>query len=116
MLKAKTALDGYSAEINDVSIREIEDLDIISLAVPKGGEKQISTTLKNQFGLAMPKPGKFSSASKGDAQLLWMSQDQFFLMQPTKATNPAKAIADLTDQKAYITDQSGSYAVLEMVD
>jgi len=114
VLKAKTALDGYSAEINDVSIREIESLDIISLAVPTGGEKQISTALKNQFGLAMPKSGKFSSASRGDAQLLWMSQDQFFLLRPETTSNPAHAVAELLNNRAYVTDQSDSYAILEV--
>lgn len=95
-----------------ISVREVGDRSLISLAIPLDGTADFELFLSTKFGLKVPKPGK--TDTKDSKTIMGLARDQFFLSLPF-AENPAPpALLKTATGRAYITDQSDSWAHLEM--
>jgi sarcosine oxidase subunit gamma len=114
VLDAKTPLSGFDETIGDVHIREVTGKTIVSLAIPLGGHKAAVSIIKKGFGLACPEPGLFSDSEKPHSVLLWTSPDQFFLIREEDSLTPAASAESKLSGKAYVTDQSDSWAILSL--
>lgn len=114
MLDVKTPLSGFDETIGEVTIREITGKTIVSLAIPLGGQKAAAAAIKKEFGLACPEPGFFNQAEKPLAILAWTSADQFFLIREDGDPIPAKTVDTKLSGKAYVTDQSDSWAIVSL--
>ena len=79
-LKPLTALGGAVADVQTVgtlTISEVPDLALASVAARLGREKQTLKTLKTLVGATLPGPGKASL--KGDIPAMWIGPDQWML-------------------------------------
>lgn len=105
-LSAQSALDDADITIGTCRLHERSDVTLISVAVPRGGEKTLADKLNAVFGLALPPPT--GRSEKDGVSLVRMAVDQYFLMGAREI-----ATDDVSDV-SYLTDQSDSWIVLEL--
>jgi heterotetrameric sarcosine oxidase gamma subunit len=98
-LIAKSALEGQSLTLGQVTLAELDPGPVTSVAVFPGGAKAVAKGLK-ALGLAMPAPNSF--AERAGARVVWTGRDQAFLV----------GIAAPALDGAALTDQSDGWAVL----
>lgn len=111
-LTATPALAGTDIRIGDGRIRSREDLAIVSVAVPLGGQAALVAALKRAYGLAMPEPTR-STAAK-DIRAIRTSPDQLMLIFPHLAPDANASVQAALKGAAYTTDQTDGWAVLEL--
>ncbi|MEM9717253.1 MAG: hypothetical protein AAF826_12130 [Pseudomonadota bacterium] len=97
----KPVLGNYVRSIADVTLTEVADLGILSIATPLGGEKKRDAALKKPK-LAAVEPGKSSKA--GSLRLVGMAADQHFLLSEGAALPEVKDV--------YTTDQSHNWVAI----
>lgn len=120
-LKAESPLHGYSQRIGDTQVREIVNLNIVSMAVASGKQSLLDDLLREKIGLSWPRAGTI--VRNGDTiALLGLQADQCFMVtrnpdedQVHASVKPTvTALASLIGNAAYLTDQSDSWAILEL--
>lgn len=111
-LTSTAPFGGYSRDFSGVSLNELDDLAIVSVATPHGGEKRLAAALKSAYWAALPKPGKSALAKGGKVRILGLSQDQFFLLFQTTDADPEKAVQEKLKGTGYTTDQTHIWAAL----
>lgn len=111
-LAAAPILGGIDMAVGRGRIVERDDLALVSLAVPQGGDAALAGALKRAFGLAVPEPAR--STQKDGMRVLRTSPDQMLLVfaHPTPDAS-AKVRADLQGT-AYTTDQTDAWVVLAL--
>jgi len=113
-LTPRSALNGYDATFDGVTLREVLQLAIVSIAIPLGGEKKLQSALKKVFGIALPPVGKSIVASDEVTRILVMGRDQLFAVFPHDGADAQQVIAAKLGASAYSTDQSDVWVALEM--
>lgn len=113
-LTAQSPLNGYAGDSGDISIREISHKSLISLAVPLNGATTFASTVKDTYGLTIPKTGAAKTSKSSDVCLMGMQPDQYFLMFENSDIEPLKAIPKGLADVAYVTDQSDSFVFLQV--
>ena len=109
-------LDGYEAQFGPISLREISDICMVSIAVPLAKEQAVHKAVKAAFGIDMPDIGQSKVAAPLDARVLRMGLDQMFVLFP-QAKNTGRAeqqIKTLMKSAVYTTDQSHNWVGLEI--
>lgn len=112
-LTAVSPLQGYQQTIGDTVIRESPLLDIVSIAASRAMQQPLSEQFENKTGLSLPPPGTVNR--NGDSlAILGMQADQWFMVSATPSANPVHTAATLFGDLAYYSDQSDSWAVIEI--
>jgi len=113
-LAARSPLGGYKFETDAISITEIVQRGIVSVATPKAGEKMLAQSIATQFSTALPTPGKSTGSAVSSARLLGLASDQFFVVfDDVDNTEPARIINAL-QPSAYLTDQSDTWVSIRV--
>ena len=113
-LAARTPLGGFKFEADTISIVEITERGIVSVATPKAGDQMLAQTVAAEFSAALPAPGKSTGSSKLNARILGLAADQFFIVfDDPHNDEPARIIGALS-QSAYLTDQSDTWVSLRV--
>ena len=112
-LASVAPLHNFSQRFGDTELREVTDLDIVSLAVSANAKSSLDTLLQQKIGLSFPVVG--TAQRNGDnIALLGLQVDQCFMVTPSQQKNPVTAVATITGSAAYLSDQSDSWAILEL--
>ena len=106
-------LHHFSKGFGDTEVRELTDLDIVSLAVSTNAKASLDTLLQKKIGLSFPSVGTVQR-NGDDIALLGLQLDQCFMVTPSQQMSPVAAVATITESAAYLTDQSDSWAILEL--
>lgn len=114
MLDATTPLNGFSAEINDVLIKELSGRALVSLAVPLGGESKFKAAMKKALKIDLPPPGKYTAANASNGHLIWTAPEQYFYFFEEVGHYPEKFLKKQLNGTAYVTDQSDAFAILSV--
>ncbi|MGQ7843109.1 sarcosine oxidase subunit gamma [Granulosicoccus sp. 3-233] len=120
-LKASYPLDSLDTLIADTRLSAVENLDIISVALPrilppeKAGEAHdnLEKQLQTSFGLALPAVGALSRNGEEYA-LLGLQPGLWFLVTSRRTPEPARNLKTVLRDTAYLTDQSDSWAILDI--
>lgn len=113
-LAARTPLGGFKFETDAISIDEVTERGIVSVATPKAGEKMLAQSIAAEFSTALPTPGQSTTSTKSNARLLGLAQDQIFIVfDDPDNQEPARIITAL-EQSAYLTDQSDSWTTIRV--
>lgn len=113
-LTAITPLGGYKFETDTISIVEVTDRGIVSVATPMAGEKLLTQSIAAEFSTAIPAPGMSTSSVKSNARLLGLASDQLFIVfDDPQNTEPARIIRAL-ESSAYLTDQSDTWVCIRV--
>lgn len=111
-LRAAPILGGVDLTIADNRLTERDDLALVSIAVPLGGDAGLTEALKNGWGLDLPTaPG---SATAGEVRAIRTAPDQLMLVFPHREPDAARQVAAKLDGRGYVTDQTDAWVVLEI--
>ena len=111
-LKKESFLGGYSKTINNVSIKEIIEHRITSLAIPFKNERKCATQFKRTFKKLIPDIEESLIISKGKV-IFRLANDMLFLCENSNQKMP-KATIDFLKQSFYSTDQSGGWCCIQV--
>ena len=109
--KKESFLGGYSKTINNVSIKEITEHRITSLAIPFKNERKCATQFKRTFKKLIPDIEESLIISKGKV-IFRLANDMLFLCESSNEKMP-KAAIDFLKQSFYSTDQSGGWCCIQ---
>lgn len=116
-LVAKSALDNFSEDISGISVIEVTDLGIVSMAIPGANKEAFSKAVKKSFKIDAPTVGQFTQSKTDNARFLGLQQDQLFLLfdyAGDRAVEEISAKINSTKQLAYMSDQSDSWVTLRI--
>ncbi len=120
-LKESYPLDSLDTLIGDTRLSAVENLDIVSIALPHtlAPEKTTETRasldekLQSAFGLKLTETG--TRSSNGDKHsLLGLQPGMWFLVTSRRTREPARTLKTVVRDTAYLTDQSDSWAILDI--
>ncbi len=106
-------MDGFDQSWGSLRLREVPARSLISLATPLGGEEAFAAFLAEEFGLSPVAPGE--TQTQEGKTLLGLAHDQSFLVLPFSSTPLSPGRVSAAQGRAYLTDQSDSWAHLEIV-
>ena len=112
-LTPDSPLNGFTKRYGDTYVSEHPALDIVSVATPAGGDEKLSALLREKVGTGLPGTGHISRADDS-SMLLGLQPDQCFLVSESQRLQPALELKKLLGDAAYVSDQSDSWAVLEI--
>jgi heterotetrameric sarcosine oxidase gamma subunit len=111
-LQKESFLGGLAKTINNVSIKEIMDHRITSLAIPLTNENKCAFQFKRIFNKLIPDIEKSLIISKGNV-IFRLAADMLFLCENSNKKMP-KATIDFLKRSFYSTDQSGGWCCLQV--
>ncbi len=111
-LNAVSPLKGYHRDFTGVSMVEITDRALVSIAIPIDGEKKLATAFKKSFDIKMPKVGLSTKSKKYEAILLGMQPDLMFLYFDYSGDNADAFISQQLKDAGYYSDQTDSWAMV----
>ena len=118
ILKSQLPLDGRSLDYSGITIEEITDQALVSIAVPIDGAADLNAAFQSAYGTERPAVGKCATASLDNAIFLGLSQDQFFVMFDDKSDDqgrdPAASIRESIGHTGYVVDQSDGWVMTRM--
>ncbi len=109
-LQAKAPLGGRDRQIGRARLRERDELSLVSLAIPLGGEAELGDALKQAYGLDMPDPRR--GRCKGDIWALRTGHDQMLLIFPHPTPDAGVHVNARLSTRAYVTDQTDGWVKL----
>lgn len=112
-LQAQTPLQGYSAHIGDTLVRENSQLAILGFSFATEQRSDLEAALSDAIGLGIPQVGKVNRHASGLA-LLGLQPGHCLLVDPQASEDFLSRWTQTLDERAYLTDQSDSWAVLEL--
>jgi len=113
-LTASPPLAGFDRQDDGVSLSEVTDHVLVSIAVPLGGATALHNIMLSKFGAGLPECGCSTVATDGEFRFLGMQQDQAFALLQFRDGHAAREISEKLAETAYCTDQSDSWAMLQI--
>jgi heterotetrameric sarcosine oxidase gamma subunit len=113
-LTAQSPLGGYKKDFEGVTLTELTDLAVVSIATPMGGRDALASAVDSAFGAALPNIGHSSHTEDGNTRFLGLQRDQMFLLFEHEGDGALAVIADKLGEVGYYTDQSDTWAILRM--
>ena len=107
-------LAGFDKQNTTVSLSEITDFALVSVAIPLGGGTVLQNEMAAKFGANFPECGKSTVSTDGSTRFLGMQKDQAFALFKFQGDNAVSEIAKALGEAAYYTDQSDSWAMLRI--
>lgn len=111
-LTAAPLLGGVDLALGDNRILERDDLVLVSVATPLGGDAALADALSSAFSLDAPSPTR--TAANGDVLAIRTTPDQILLALPRRSPDPAGEAQARLGGAGYTTDQSDVWVVLEI--
>ena len=115
-LTAEPFLGRLEQHYDNVKLREIYDLAVVSAAIPLRKLASANKALTAAFRVGLPEVGMSALSKKGNMRLLRLSSDQAFVFFPRAQQNTGAEphVANLLGGAFYTTDQSDVWVTLEL--
>jgi len=116
-LAPRTALDNFSKEYDGISVNEVTNLAIVSIAIPTENDKGFAAALKKGYKTDRPSIGQVTQAKTNNLRLLALQQDQLFMLfdyDRDRAVEEVNKKINGTKQLTYLSDQSDSWVTLRV--
>ncbi|MDJ0637885.1 MAG: sarcosine oxidase subunit gamma [Paracoccaceae bacterium] len=111
-LEAAPILGGVDLTIGANRIAECDDLAIVSVATPLGGDDAMAKALKDVWNLSLPEPSV--SSQSGEIRTVRTAPDQLFLIFPHATPDAETVVQQKLAGAGYTTDQTDVWVVLEI--
>jgi sarcosine oxidase subunit gamma len=106
-------LDGFDQDWNGTRLRELTDLAMVAVSVPKGGSDALSKKMNTAFGGGLPDAGE-SYVGKGDARVMSFAVDQFMVIWEHTPHSGVPAIEEKLGNAGYYVEQTNNFVFLEL--
>jgi len=113
-LTARPALGGIRLAYGRLTIAEVTDLAIVSVATPNGGAAALAAAVEAAYATALPAVGRSTRSNVDDVRILGLAPDQCFLIFRLAEPFAVGQVRDRLGEAAYLTDQSDSWAALQV--
>lgn len=113
-LTAAPPLAGYDRSFGDIALKAPEDLAIVSIALPLGGEDAAKKAIKTAFGVALPEVGISVVAKDKSRRIMRLGSDQAFILFPCPTPDAEPQVAAKLKGATYTTDQSDGWCALQI--
>jgi methylglutamate dehydrogenase subunit D len=113
-LTARTPLNAARLEYPGITIEEVTNCAIVSIATPLQGETAINDALQSAYSVSLPTVGQSAKATIDNAIVLALSQDQHFIVFDEPDGTPTAAVGARLGETAYIVDQSDGWVIVRM--
>ncbi|MEM6587883.1 MAG: sarcosine oxidase subunit gamma [Pseudomonadota bacterium] len=107
-------LAGYHQAFGGVTLHAPEDLAIVNMAVPLGGDARALKAVNTGYGVDLPELGKSVETKKGAARLVRLSPDQAFVIFTHPAPDAEDVVTKRVKKAMYLTDQTDVWTGLEI--
>lgn len=111
-LKTEPFLGGFSKDFGGVTLEEVVDVSLMSIAQPLKGHSALTKAVKVGWGCAMPIPGRSAQTKDGKQHLLCLGADNFLAISTGKIA--VDTMAKQLGKAGYYTDQSDNWVVLRI--
>lgn len=111
-LTAAAILGGADIRIGANRITERDDLALVSIATPLGGDDALAAALRSGWSLDMPAPT--ATTTSGDTRAIRTSPDQMLLLFPHATPDAEPHVQGRLKGAGYTTDQTDAWVVLEI--
>ena len=111
-LTAAPLLGNADIQIGENRIVERDDLALVSIATPLGGDEALTKALKKGWSLDMPSPT--TTTTSGDTRAIRTSPDQMLLVFPHATPDADAHVQGKLSGAGYTTDQTDSWVILEL--
>ncbi len=113
-LTGRSALKGVNYEVGGISVTEVTDLALVSMAIPNGERDIVSKALLENYKADIPKIGKSTVSNVDNMRFLGMQSDQFFALFEYAGNHAVKQLEAKINDVAYLADQSDSWVMLRI--
>lgn len=114
ILTPQSPLEGLHLEIGAVTISEVTDRAIVSIAVPADGRNKLVKAVTASYKAKLPEVGQSTPAKVANAVFLGLQQDQFFLLFDHADENPIEQVTAKLGESGYLTDQSDGWVIIRL--
>ena len=111
-LSAQACLNNADIQLGENRIVELDELAIVSVAIPLGGADILANALKSGWNISVPEPNM--SAVSGDLRAVRSGADQLLLMFPHEAPDANDQVQSKLNGAGYTTDQTDNWVILEV--
>jgi heterotetrameric sarcosine oxidase gamma subunit len=111
-LEAAPILGDAHFSFADSIVVERDDLALVSISTPQGGDATLADALKRGWSLDVPAP-KLSTIS-GDTRAIRTAPDQMMLVFPHPTPDANAHVQGKLNGAGYTTDQTDAWVVLEL--
>ncbi|MGI9389115.1 MAG: sarcosine oxidase subunit gamma [Boseongicola sp.] len=111
-LIAAPLLGGADLSFGDSKVVERDDLALVSIATPQGGDDALAEALKSGWSLDTPSPTL--STTSGNIRAIRTSSDQMMLVFPHATPDANEHVQGKLDGAGYTTDQTDAWVILEV--
>ncbi len=113
-LKAVSPLNGYHRDFIGISLTEIINKALVSIATPVGGEVKLASAIKKSFNIKMPEVGFSANSENEDAVFLGMQPDLMFVYFDHSADSADAFISQQLKNSGYYSDQTDSWVMVSL--
>ena len=111
-LTAEPILGGVDIQIGENRIRERDDLAIVSIAIPQGGDATLAKAL--QAGWSLDIPTSTQTTASGDTRAVRTTPDQLLVIFPHTTPDAEAQVQARLNGAGYTTEQTDAWVVLEI--
>jgi len=111
-LEAAPILGDAHFSFGDSSVVERNDIALVSVSTPQGGDATLAEALENGWSLDAPAPTL--STVSGDTRAIRTAPDQMMLVFPHPTPDANARVQDKLNGAGYTTDQTDAWVVLEL--
>jgi len=114
VLRSRSAFGGYSRDFEVVTLSELADHALVSIATPLGGEEVLAAAVRKFYGVNLPVVGRSTASAIDESRFLGLQPGQSFLMFIYDGDRAVDIVSDNLGNAGYYTDQSDSWALLAL--
>lgn len=111
-LKEKSALGGFKQDWNGLSIAELTEFELISVAAAQGAEAEFKSRFKKALETDLPIPNQVLPAKGGS--VMWTGQGQYLVMLGASGISVDVTLGKALAETAYTVLQSDGWACLRL--
>ena len=110
ILEAEPFLGAYREEFPNILVEEITDVWVLAIARPLGESESFRSLTTDAVGADLPGPGAFTRSDDNRLKLVWMSEDQLFLIGEADR----EALQERLSAGAWCTEQTDNWVALRL--
>ncbi len=113
-LIAEPALDLLERDEGDVTVLELSNHALVSLAIPNDARENVSKAIANNYETDIPAVGLSTSSDVDNMRFLGLQSDQFFALFEYSGDRAVEHLTTKINDVAYLCDQSDSWVILKI--
>lgn len=113
-LSSTTPLNGLSKNFDRISVSEVSDHSLVSMATAQGQYETLEKAIIDTFETTLPIVGRFTDSAVNETRFLGLQNNQCFVLLKNTDIDALDELKEKTANTAYLCDQSDSWAMLAL--